>query len=256
MLLVIDSGNTNVVFALFEGRQMRGKWRASGDPRRTPDEYAVWLAQLMALQGFSLGGVTGSILSNVVPAATYGLVNFVRRYCGTEPVMAEEAWQRLGVPIRIDRPEQVGADRVVNAVGAHAKYPGPLIVADFGTATTFDVVGADGGYEGGVICPGPNTSIEALYLAAARLPRISIEKPEQVIGKATVPAMQSGVFWGYVGLTEGLVSRIKKEYGQPMTVISTGGLGALFMQVSDAIDHHEPDLTLDGLVLLFEGWGQ
>jgi type III pantothenate kinase len=253
MLLVVDSGNTNVVFALYEDRTMRGKWRASTDQRRTPDEYAVWLAQIMALQGFELKNVTAAILSNVVPAAAYGLVNFIRRYCSTEPVLAEEAWQRMGVPIRIDRPEQVGADRVVNAVGAHAKYPGPLIVADFGTATTFDIVGADGGYEGGVICPGPNTSIEALYIAAARLPRIAIERPERVIGKATVPAMQSGVFWGYVSLIEGLVQRIKQEYGQPMTVIATGGLGVLFMQATDAIDHHEPDLTLDGLVLLYEG---
>jgi type III pantothenate kinase len=253
MLLVVDAGNTNVVFALYEGRTMRGKWRASMDQRRTPDEYAVWLAQLMALQGFELKGVTGAIISNVVPAATYGLVNFIRRYCETEPLLAEDAWQRIGVPIRIDRPEQVGADRVVNAVGAHAKYPGALIVADFGTATTFDIVGPDGGYEGGVICPGPNTSLEALYLAAARLPRITIERPERVIGKATVSAMQSGVFCGYVGLTEGLIKRIKEEYGQPMTVVATGGLGVLFMQVTDAIDYHEPDLTLDGLVLLFEG---
>lgn len=252
MLLAIDSGNTNAVFALYDGRELRGKWRVSTDPRRTADEYAVWLSQLMALNGLAFKEVTGSIIGNVVPAAAFALKGFCKRYCGRDPLVVEEPSVKIGIPIRLDRPEQVGADRIVNAVAAHSMVKGAAIVVDFGTATTFDIVAADGGYEGGVICPGPNTSMEALYLAAARLPRVAIERPQKVIGTATVPAMQSGLFWGYVGLIEGLVSRIKEEYARPMTVLGTGGLAPLFSSVTSAIDRVEPDLTLEGLRLLYE----
>lgn len=252
MLLAIDSGNTNVVFAVYDGEVQRGRWRASSDSRRTPDEYAVWLTQLMALEGLTPRDIDGAVMANVVPAATYSLKTLCTRYFGGPPLSVGEPDVELGVPVRIDRPQDVGADRLVNAVAAHERYPGALVVVDFGTATTFDIIGADGGYEGGIIAPGIHCSMDALYAAAARLPRVAIEKPPRVIGKATVPAMQSGVFWGYIGLIEGILGRIAREYGAPLTVIATGGLAALFEAETDAIHHVDPDLTLRGLVRIHE----
>ena len=252
MLLVIDSGNTNAVFAVYEGDTLKGRWRASTDPRRTPDEYAVWLTQLMALEGLTPRDIQGAVLANVVPAANYGLKTLCARYFGGPPITVGDAGVHLGVPIRISRPEQVGADRLVNTLAAHERYSGPLVVIDFGTATTFDIVGADGGYEGGVIAPGIHSSMDALYNAAARLPRVGVEKPPRVIGKATVPAMQSGVFWGYMGLIEGIISRIEDEYGQPMTVVATGGLAPLFEAETKSIHHVDPDLTLRGLLRVYQ----
>jgi type III pantothenate kinase len=252
MLLAIDSGNTNVVFAIYDGDTLRGRWRASSDTRRTPDEYAVWLTQLMALEGLRPKDIHGCVMANVVPAATYSLKTLCARYFGGPPVTVGEAGVELGVPVRIDRPEQVGADRLVNAVAAHERYSGALVIVDFGTATTFDVIGADGGYEGGVIAPGIHCSMDALFNAAARLPRVAVEKPPQVIGKATVPAMQSGVFWGYIGLIEGILSRIGQEYGNTPTVVATGGLAAIFEVETEAIHHVDPDLTLRGLKRIHE----
>lgn len=252
MLLVIDSGNTNCVFAVYDGQEKKGEWRASSDARRTPDEYAVWLTQLMSLEGLEPAEIDGAIISNVVPAAMRNLRFLCQRYFKTDPLVVEEESISFGIPIRIERPEQVGADRIANAVGAHASYDGAKIVIDFGTATTFDVVGADGGYDGGVIAPGINLSLDALYAAAARLPRISVEKPERVIGQDTVSAMRSGVFWGYIGLIEGLIARIKEEYGGELTVIATGGLAPIFARTTEAIQHTDPDLTLRGLVLLYQ----
>jgi type III pantothenate kinase len=252
MLLAIDSGNTNVVFAVYDGEVQRGRWRASSDARRTPDEYAVWLTQLMALEGLAPKDIDGAVMANVVPAATYSLKTLCARYFGGEPLTVGEPGVEVGVPVRIDRPQDVGADRLVNAVAAHERYPGALVVVDFGTATTFDVIGADGGYDGGIIAPGIHCSMDALYAAAARLPRVAVEKPPRVIGKATVPAMQSGVFWGYVGLIEGILARVEREYGEPLTVIATGGLAALFEAESDAIHHVDPDLTLRGLVRIHQ----
>ena len=157
----------------------------------------------------------------------------------------------LGIAVRIDRPEAVGADRLVNAVAAHERYKGALIVVDFGTATTFDIVGENGDYEGGVIAPGVNLSAEALHKAAAMLPRVAVARTQSVIGKDTVPAMQSGLYWGYIALVEGLVARIKEEYGKPMTVIATGGLAKVFYRQTPAIDHHDPDLTIRGLIQIY-----
>ncbi|RDD62148.1 type III pantothenate kinase [Ferruginivarius sediminum] len=252
MLLAIDSGNTNVVFAIYDGDTLRGRWRASSDARRTPDEYAVWLTQLMALEGLVPKDIDGCVMANVVPAATYSLKTLCARYFGGPPVTVGEPGVELGVPIRIDRPEQVGADRLVNAVAAHERYSGALVIVDFGTATTFDVIGADGGYEGGIIAPGIYSSMDALHNAAARLPRVAVEKPPQVIGKATVPAMQSGVFWGYIGLIEGILSRIGQEYGHAPTVVATGGLAAMFEAETNAIHNVDPDLTLRGLKRIYE----
>jgi type III pantothenate kinase len=252
MLLAIDSGNTNIVFAVYDKDEtLRGSWRASTDAKRTADEYAVWLTQLMAIEGLSLDDIDGAIIANVVPPTTYALTSLCTRYFKVTPLVVGEPGVDLGIEVRIERPDQVGADRLVNAVAAHGRYGGSLILIDFGTATTFDVIGEDGAYEGGVIAPGINSSLEALDRAAAKLPRIAIkEPPQKVIGQATIPAMESGAYWGYVGLIEGLVARIKGEYGRPMTVVATGGLAPLFSRATGSIDAVDADLTLRGLLAI------
>jgi type III pantothenate kinase len=252
MLLVIDSGNTNVVFAVYRDGELRGRWRASSDAKRTADEYAVWLTQLMALDDLTPDQVDGAILANVVPAASHALETLCRRYFEAEPLVVGAPEVDLGIEVRTASAATVGADRLVNAVAAHRAFGGPLIVIDFGTATTFDVVGADGAYEGGVIAPAVQHSVEALHRAAALLPRVPVERPESVIGKDTVPAMKSGIYWGYVGLIEGLVTRIKAEYGGAMRVVATGGLASIYADACDAIDEVDPDLTLRGLALIHE----
>lgn len=248
MLLAIDSGNTNIVFAVFDGDSVHGEWRSSTTTERTADEFGVWLTQLMSLSGMHPRDIKAAIIATVVPATLFSLKTLCRKYFGCEPLVVGEPEVELGLSVLLDRPEEVGADRLVNAVAAHKFYTGPLIVIDFGTATTFDVVDAQGNYCGGAIAPGPNLSLEALHAAAAKLPRVAIGRPKQVIGRATVPAMQSGVFWGYVGLIEGLVSRIQAEFGTPMTVVATGGLAPLFMDATRVIQHIAPDLTLKGLL--------
>jgi len=249
MLLAIDSGNTNVVFAVFDGAALRGSWRASSDAKRTADEYAVWLTQLMALEDLGPGDIDGAIIASVVPPTVYALKKLCNAYFQVEPLMVGEAEVDLGLAINAN---QVGADRLVNAVAGHAKYPGALVIVDFGTATSFDVVGSKGSYEGGVLAPGVNLSVEALYQASAQLPRIAVKRPEQVVGKATIPAMQSGLYWGYVSMVDGVVARIKDETGWDMTVIATGGLAPLFTEACTSIDHSEPDLTMRGLALIHD----
>ena len=251
MLLVIDIGNTNTVFALHSGTDWVASWRSSTDPTRTADDYAVWLNALMAMEGLELSRIDACILSSVVPQAKFNFRNLARRYFGTEPIFVGDPDTKLGVPIRIKRPEQVGADRLVAAIGAHQLYNGPLIVIDSGTATTFDIVGSDGGFEGGIISPGINLSVRALHDAAAQLPRIAIQRPEVVIGQDTVSAMQSGVFWGYIDLIDGLVRRVKAEYGAPLKVIATGGVASLFEGASDTIDHFDQSLMEVGLLEVY-----
>ena len=253
MLLAIDCGNTNTVFAVYEGEEQRAIWRASTDRRRTADEYAVWLTQLMTLEEFDAEDIEGAIIASVVPAAMHGLTSLCTRYFEVEPMVVGDRGVELGIPVRIEHPEQVGADRLVNAVAAHDRFGGSLLIIDFGTATTFDVIGEDGGYEGGVIAPGINESLEALYMAAAKLPQISIDRPpQQVIGQNTIQAMQSGAYWGYVGLIEGLVSRIVAEQDGPLTVVATGGLAPLFAEATGMIQHVDSDVTLRGLVLIYQ----
>jgi type III pantothenate kinase len=251
MLLAIDAGNTNIVFAVHDGETIRCEWRAVTKTSRTADEYAVLLKPLLELNGFKFEDFDSSIIATVVPAALFDLRQFCRRYIKVEPLVIGDPAVVLGLKVLTDHPDTVGADRLVNSVAAHAAYGGPLIVVDFGTATTFDIVSADGDYEGGVISPGINLSVEALHKAAAMLPRVAIVRTQSVIGKDTVPAMQSGIYWGYIGLIEGLVARIKAEYGQPMTVIATGGLGRVFHKQTPAIDHYDPDLTIRGLVQIY-----
>ncbi|HXP95677.1 MAG TPA: type III pantothenate kinase [Telmatospirillum sp.] len=251
MLLVIDSGNTNIVFALYDGDRVRGEWRSSTDPERTADEFGVWLTQLLSMEGIDRRQVNACIIASVVPAMVFSLKQLCRRYFGCEALVVGDEGVNLGIQVLVDRPEEVGADRLVNSVAAHQAYEGPLIVIDFGTATTFDVVDADGNYRGGVISPGINLSLQALHMAAAKLPRVAIGRPKSVIGKATVPAMRSGIYWGYVGLINGLVGRIQKEFGAPMTVVATGGLAPLFAEATDVIQHLDFDLTLRGLLQIY-----
>jgi type III pantothenate kinase len=250
MLLAIDAGNTNIVFAVCDGPSIRAQWRAATRTTHTSDEYAVWLAQLLSLQGLSFADLNQAIIGTVVPAILFDLRNLCRQYLRCEPLIIGEPGIKLGIEVHADRPAAVGADRLANAVAAHERYPGAVIVVDFGTATNFDIVSADGNYEGGVIAPGVNLSAEALHQAAALLPRVAIHRAQAVIGKDTVPAMQSGLYWGYVSLIEGLVARIKVEYGHPMTVVATGGLAHLFQRDIFAIDHVDPDLTIGGLILI------
>ncbi len=251
MLLAIDSGNTNVVFAVFEDGKIRGEWRSSNDTNRTSDEYGVWLTQLAAIEGLTRDDVTAAIIANVVPAASHDLLMLCRRYFNCEPLIIGEPGVDLGLDIKVDNPDEVGSDRLVNAVAATESYGGPLIVVDFGTATTFDVVDGDGAYVGGVIAPGINLSLEALHAAAAQLPRVAVKRPQRVVGKSTVPAMQSGIYWGYVALVEGLVARIAGEFGSEMKVVATGGLAPLFAEATDAIDHLDIELTLRGLNAIY-----
>ena len=248
MLLVIDCGNTNTVFAVFDGETMRGRWRIASQAQRTADEYAVWLTQLMSLRGMSVDDIDVAVVSTVVPGTRRNIVVLLQEYFSVTPLIVRDPNVELGIGILIDRPEQVGADRLVNAIAAHSLYEGDLVAVDFGTGTTFDIIDAEGNFRGGIIAPGINLSVEALYMTGALLPRINIEKPEKVIGGATVPAMQSGVFWGYVSMIEGMIPRIVAEYGKPMRVIATGGLAPLFSDVTEIIDAVEPDLTLVGLV--------
>lgn len=254
MLLVIDAGNTNVVFAVFNGNSIAGQWRIHTDARRTADEYGVWLTQVMEHAGIAPNKITGAVLASVVPQALFDLRQLAKRYFNTELMVIGDPRLSLktGIGVKIDNPAEVGADRLVNAFAAWKKFKQALIVVDFGTATTFDVVSGEGNYIGGVIAPGVNLSLDALQRAAAKLPNIAIQPPAKAIGTNTVGAMQSGIYYGYIGLIEGITARIIAEYGKKMKVIATGGLASLYAKACPLIEQLEPDLTVFGLKDLYE----
>ncbi|HEX4694030.1 type III pantothenate kinase [Sphingomonas sp.] len=254
MLLAIDAGNTNVVFALLDGRTVKGRWRIATDPRRTADEYAVWLVQLLSLEGYERSDVGGVIVSTVVPRATHNLQVLAEKYFKTTALIAGQPPVEYGMAIDVPEPQSLGADRAVNTIAAHALHEGDLIVIDFGTATTVDWVDFRGAYKGGIIAPGINLSLDALVAAAAKLPRIGIEAPADptVIGRDTVSQMQIGIYWGYIAMIEGLVARMKAEVGRPVTVVATGGLAVLFEKNTPIFDCIEPDLTIQGLAMMWE----
>ena len=255
MLLAVDAGNTNLVFALVDRGTIKARWRIATDPRRTADQYAVWLHQLLELEGYPKNTVEAVIIGTVVPRALHNLEVLATKYFHVEPLVAGQGKAAWPIRFDVDEPDNVGADRALNTMAAHAKYPGDLIVIDFGTATTFDVVDTSGSYRGGIIAPGINLSLDALVDAAAKLPRIAIEAPQDnlsVIGRTTQSQMLVGIYWGYVALLEGLVERMKAELGRPTTVIATGGLANLFDKHTNVFDAIEPDLTIQGLSLLHD----
>ena len=254
MLLAIDAGNTNVVFALIEGRAIKTRWRIATDPRRTADEYAVWLSQLLILNGYGIADVKAVIIATVVPRALHNLSVLAVKYFKVEPLIAGRPPVEWGIDLDVDEPQNVGADRAVNCIAAHAGHAGDLIVIDFGTATTFDWVSPKGAYKGGIIAPGINLSLDALVAAAAKLPRIAIEAPAttSVMGVTTETQMLIGVYWGYIAMIEGLVARMKAEIGGPAKVIATGGLATIFEAHGDIFDAVEGDLTINGLAIMYE----
>lgn len=255
MLLAIDAGNTNVVFALVEDGVIRARWRIATDPRRTADQYAVWLHQLIELEGLPRDVVDAVIVGTVVPRAQHNLEVLASKYFKVEALIAGQGGADYGIGLDVEEPKSVGADRALNAIAAHALHEGDLIVIDFGTATTFDVVDFAGAYKGGIIAPGINLSLDALVTAAAKLPRIAIQAPDgnlSVIGRTTEDQMHIGIYWGYIAMMEGLVARMKAEIGRPVKVVATGGLATLFDSHTQIFDAIEPDLTIQGLALLYK----
>ena len=253
MLLVIDCGNTNTVIGIFEGDAKVASWRMKTDPKKTADDHAVWLDHHMKRAEISRAMIKGAVIASVVPACQPQYCKLVDDHFGVDCFVIEGSDPSHGITIDIDRPEQAGADRIANAAGA-AAYDLPAIVIDFGTATTFDLVDEKGAYIGGVIAPGVNLSIDALYQAAARLPLIDPSQWSEsmpVHGRSTIDAMNAGLFYGYISLVEGLIDRIITSTGKKMTVIATGGLAAIFSQSISGVDHHDPDLTLKGMVSIY-----
>jgi type III pantothenate kinase len=250
MLLAINCNNTNIKFGVVDGDRIVGEWRQHTSAMRTADEHAVWLLQLMKMEGIDPKSITDAIVGSVVPNANFNLRRLCTRYFDCTPMFIGDPDVVHGIKIK---GVGAGADRICNTVGASLLFPGtPAVVVDFGTATTFDVVDEEGSYCGGVIAPGINLSIEALVNATAQLPRIVVERPEHVIGTTTVACMHSGVFWGYVGLIEGLVARIRTEFGRPMKVVSTGGLAPVFDGATTVIEQVVPDITARGLIEIFK----
>jgi type III pantothenate kinase len=249
MLLTIDCGNTNTVFGIWDGATFVASWRRATNHLSTADEYYSWLRTSMNLRGLDLP-ITECIVSSTVPRVVFNLRVLCDRYFGTRPLVVGKPDCALPVPPRVDAGTTVGPDRLANTAGAHDRHGGDLIVVDFGTATTFDVVDADGAYVGGVIAPGVNLSLEALHMAAAALPHVDITQPQRVVGTNTVACMQSGIFWGYVGLIKEVIARIRAERDRPMRVVATGGLAPLFAQGDRLFDVYEDDLTMHGLTVI------
>ncbi len=253
MLLAIDAGNTNIVFALIDGQTIKTRWRIASDVRRTADEYAVWLTQLFAIEGYVREDVAAVIIGTVVPRALHNLSVLASKYFNTNALVAGRAPMEWGIALDVVEPASVGADRAINAIAAHAAHPGHHVIVDFGTATTFDWADDTGAYKGGLIAPGINLSLDALVAAAARLPRVAIEAPAStsVIGRTTEDQMVIGIYWGYVSMVEGLVSRLAAQIAHPVRVIATGGLASLIAHHSRVFDEIIPDLTINGLALMY-----
>jgi type III pantothenate kinase len=245
-LLVVDVGNTNVVLGLYRGEQLVSSWRLATARERTTDEYGILARQLIGTTQLE-----GAVVASVVPPLNFSVASMIRKYFDIDPLFVEPG-VKTGIAIHVDNPQEVGADRIVNCVAAHSAYGGPSIIVDFGTATTFDVVTADAEYVGGVIAPGLNISAEALFARAARLPRVDIRRPPTVIGTNTVVNMQSGIYYGYIGLVDGILARMKQEVSGVRHVVATGGLAALLAEESEHIDAVDEDLTLKGLKIIYD----
>tara|TARA_R110001592_G_scaffold16881_7_gene71494 strand:- start:20540 stop:21301 length:762 start_codon:yes stop_codon:yes gene_type:complete len=250
MLLAIDVGNTNTVFAIFKGNKQTHSWRCKTEGARSADEYAVFLNQLFNLENIEWKHIENVIISSVVPDSNFHLTKFCEKYCSTDPLFVD--YQSAGVIVDLDQPEEIGADRLVNASAVIAHYPLPAVVVDFGTATTFDIIDDGHVYRGGVIAPGIRLSIEALVQKAAKLPNVGVRKPRKVIGKNTQSAMHSGIYWGYIGLIEKILDNIKDELGTKPYVIATGGLAPLYAESTDHIDIVDDNLIFKGLFEIYK----
>ncbi len=251
MLLVMDVGNTNVVIGIYKGEQLLHQWRVSTSRNKTEDEYGTLIKMLLGDEGIRIEDIGDVMISSVVPPIMYSLERMALKYFKRKPLIIGPGI-KTGLNIKVDNPKEVGADRIVNAVGAITEYGAPLIIVDLGTATTFCVINEEGAYLSGAICPGINISMEALYQNTAKLPKIEFSKPESIIGKNTVMAMQSGMYYGYIGLIDGIVSRIKQQLQIVPKVIVTGGLAEYISQDSTTIDIVDPDLTLKGLRIIYD----
>jgi type III pantothenate kinase len=236
---------------VYDGDRIIHSWRLTTERQRTTDEYGILCRNLFELSGVKWDAITAIAIASVVPPLNYTLRRMASVYFHVEPLFIEPA-KNSGMPVRYDPPTDVGADRIVNGVAAFARYGGPCVVVDFGTATTFDAISRDGEYLGGVICPGVQVSAEALFARAARLPRVEISRPETVVGTSTVASIQSGLYFGYVGLVEGILRRMVAELGEGTRVVATGGLASLIGRGTDSIEIIDPDLTLEGLRLIYE----
>jgi type III pantothenate kinase len=251
MLLTIDIGNTNITLGLYQGEEAGPRWRLATNHERMPDEYALQFLGLLSHAGFAPGNLKGISLASVVPPLTGKIIEACRRYLLHDPFVVD-AGVKTGVRVRYEDPRAVGADRIVDAVAVQRMYGGPACVVDFGTGTTFDAISTEGDYLGGAIAPGIGIAAEALFLRTAKLPRVDLQRPPSVIGRNTVHSMQSGLFFGYVSLVEGMVARFRKELGPTMKVIATGGLAEVVAEETQIIDIIAPWLTLDGLRILWE----
>jgi type III pantothenate kinase len=248
-LLVVDLGNTNLVLGVYRGAELINSWRLATARERTADEYGILARQLV---GDAIhNDLEGAIVASVVPPLNSAMTFMIRKYFGIEPLFVEPG-VKTGIAIHVDNPAEVGADRIVNCAAAHEKYGGPTVIVDFGTATTFDVVTANAEFVGGVIAPGLNISAEALFARAARLPRVDIRRPDHVIGTNTVVNMQSGIYFGYLGLVDGILARIRNEVPNLKRVVATGGLATLFAEDSEHIDEVDPELTMKGLKIIYD----
>ena len=251
MLLAIDCGNTNTIFSIWDGTKFVSTWRTATDHQRTADQYFVWLSTLMSLQNIK-ANITDVIISSTVPRVVFNLRVLSDRYFGTRPIVVGKAECQIPIEVRVEAGTAVGPDRIVNSVAGYNLFGGNLIIVDFGTATTFDVVDYDGAYVGGVIAPGVNLSLQALHQMAAALPHVDIAKPKEVIGKNTVSCMQSGVFWGYIGLVKEICRKIKEEKKETMKVVATGGLAPLLQSAETLFENVDENLTMHGLRLIFD----
>lgn len=251
MLLVIDIGNTNITMGLYEGNHLKGTYRLTTKMQRTSDEFGFMILSFLNASNTKSEDIKDIIISSVVPKINYSFTNCIKKYLHKEPIMIGPG-VKTGISIRIDNPTSLGADRLVDAAGAYYTYGGPCLIIDFGTATTYDVVNDKGEFIGGATAPGIGICTNALSSQAAKLPEIEISKPEKIIAKNTVKSMQAGIVYGYIGQTEYIIKKIKEEYGHDMKVISTGGLGRIIANETDAIDIHDADLTFKGLKIIYE----
>lgn len=251
MILVFDVGNTNIVLGVFDQDKLVTSWRIATNRRHTADDLGVLVKNLFYFRGLQMDDIEALVMSSVVPPLTPAIVEMCKRYFGRGPLVIGPG-VKTGMPIRYENPREVGADRIVNAVSVASRYGVPAIIVDFGTATTFCAVSRSGEYLGGAIAPGIGISTEALFEKAAKLPRIELVKPDQVIGKNTVASMQSGIYYGYLGQLEGIVHRFKKEIGDDAVVVATGGLAPLICSETDCVDYIDPDITLWGLKIIYE----